>query len=72
MKTLELQFVSEDGKTVRVAVDSPAEPVDTAKLKSAMVQILGSGVLVSPAGMPLTTMKAARLIEQNITDYTLQ
>ncbi|WP_018664809.1 DUF2922 domain-containing protein [Heyndrickxia acidiproducens] len=71
MKTLELQFLSEDQKTVHVAIDEPVEPVDTAKVKEAMTQMLAAQVLVSSAGMPLTSIKGARLIEQNITAYTL-
>lgn len=71
MKTLELQFLTQDNKTVRVAVDEPAEPIDTVKVKNAMAQMLGSGVLVSSSGMVLSSVKGARLIEQNITEYTL-
>ncbi|AEH52541.1 MULTISPECIES: DUF2922 domain-containing protein [Heyndrickxia] len=71
MKTLELQFLTQDNKTVRVAVDEPAEPIDTVKVKNAMAQMLGSGVLVSSSGMALSSVKGARLIEQNITEYTL-
>nr|WP_017554546.1 DUF2922 domain-containing protein [Heyndrickxia coagulans] len=71
MKTLELQFLTQDNKTVRVAVDEPAEPIDTVKVKNAMAQMLGSGVLVSSSGMALSSVKGARLIEQNITGYTL-
>ncbi|APB38361.1 MULTISPECIES: DUF2922 domain-containing protein [Heyndrickxia] len=71
MKTLELQFLTQDNKTVRVAVDEPAEPIDTVKVKNAMAQMLGSGVLVSSSGTALSSVKGARLIEQNITEYTL-
>ncbi|AEO99916.1 MULTISPECIES: DUF2922 domain-containing protein [Heyndrickxia] len=71
MKTLELQFLTQDNKTVRVAVDEPAEPIDTVKVKNAMAQMLGSGVLVSSSGAALSSVKGARLIEQNITEYTL-
>ncbi|MDL5039882.1 DUF2922 domain-containing protein [Heyndrickxia coagulans] len=71
MKTLELQFLTQDNKTVRVAVDEPAEPIDTVKVKNAMAQMLGSGVLVSSSGMALSSVKGARLIEQNVTEYTL-
>ncbi|KYC67848.1 DUF2922 family protein [Bacillus coagulans] len=71
MKTLELQFLTQDNKTVRVAVDKPAEPIDTVKVKNAMAQMLSSGVLVSSSGMALSSVKGARLIEQNITEYTL-
>lgn len=71
MKTLELQFLTQDNKTVRVAVDEPVEPIDTVKVKNAMAQMLGSGVLVSSSGMALSSVKGARLIEQNVTEYTL-
>ncbi|MED1203343.1 DUF2922 domain-containing protein [Heyndrickxia acidicola] len=71
MKTLELQFVTEDNKTVRIAVDEPIEPVDTVKLKDAMNKILASNVQTSASGLPFTAVKGARLIEQNVSDYTL-
>ncbi|KHD84638.1 DUF2922 domain-containing protein [Heyndrickxia ginsengihumi] len=72
MKTLELQFLSEDQKTVRVSIEDPIEPIDTAKIKDAMSNVLSSQVLVGSAGLPLTSMKGARLIEQNITNYTIE
>ncbi|MGG3772365.1 DUF2922 domain-containing protein [Heyndrickxia faecalis] len=71
MKTLELQFLTQDNKTVRVAVDEPAEPIDTVKVKNAMAQMLSSGVLVSSSGTAVSSVKGARLIEQNVTEYTL-
>jgi hypothetical protein len=72
MKTLELQFLTEDNKTVRIAVDEPIEPVDTVKVKDAMNKILASNVQTGTSGLPFTAVKGARLVEQNVTDYTIE
>jgi len=69
-KTLELQFLNTAGKTVKISIDSPAEPVDQAALNTAMDQILASNVFISKDG-DYVTKKGARIVERNVTDIAL-
>lgn len=69
-KTLELQFLNSTGKTVKITIDSPIEPVDQATLNAAMDSILAANIFVSKEG-DFTTKKGARIIERNVTDITL-
>ena len=40
MKTLELIFLTSEGKTVRLSLDAPKEPIDSEEVKDAMQSIV--------------------------------
>ena len=69
-KTLELQFSTELGKTASLSIDNPKEPVDEEVVKLSMTQIIASNVFTSASGK-LVAAKGARVIDRNVTDYTL-
>lgn len=69
-KTLELQFLTENGKTARLTLDNPKEPIDQAVVKQSMDQIIASGVFSTPNGN-LASKQGARVIDRTITDYAL-
>lgn len=69
-KTLELQFLNTEGKTVKVNVDSPIEPVDPAAITAAMDQILTANIFVTNGG-EFVTKKGARIVERNVTEVGL-
>jgi hypothetical protein len=69
-KTLELQFNTELGKVARLSLDNPKEPVDEAAVKQAMEQIIASDVFTTANGK-YVSVKGARVIDRNITDYEI-
>ena len=69
-KTLELQFVSDLGKTTKLTVDNPKEPIDPAAVKLAMEQIIASNAFLSNYGT-LVSVGSARVVERNVTEYDL-
>ncbi len=70
MKTLQLQFVTENGKTANITLESPKEPIDPYAVRSAMEQLISIDVFHTPNGA-LAAVKGARVIERNVTDYEL-
>jgi hypothetical protein len=69
-KSLELQFGTEFGKTARISVDNPKEPIDEEVVKLSMAQIIASEVFTTASGK-LVAAKSARVIDRNVTDYEL-
>lgn len=69
-KTLELQFVTEFGKTARISLDNPKEPIDEIVVKQSMDLVVASGIFTTSSGN-LATSKGARVIDRNVTDYEL-
>jgi hypothetical protein len=69
-KTLELQFLTENGKTARITVENPKEPIEEAVVKTSMEAIIASGVFYTTNGN-LASVKGARVIEQNVTQYEI-
>ncbi|MEH7121566.1 DUF2922 domain-containing protein [Neobacillus vireti] len=69
-KTLELQFGTEFGKTVRISVDNPKEPIDEEVVKLSMAQIIAADVFTTASGK-LVASKGARVINRDVTDYEL-
>jgi hypothetical protein len=69
-KTLELQFVTVAGKSARVTLDNPKEPVDPALVKQSMEQIIVAGAFYSASG-DYVSVQGARVIERNVTDYEI-
>ncbi|WML41407.1 DUF2922 domain-containing protein [Neobacillus sp. OS1-2] len=69
-KTLELQFGTEFGKTARITVDNPKEPIDGEVVKLSMAQIMASDIFTTASGR-FVAAKGARVVERNVTDYEL-
>jgi hypothetical protein len=69
-KTLELQFTTEFGGSVRLTVDNPIEPIDQVLLKNSMDAIVASGVFYGTTGK-ITAVKGARVVDREVTDYEI-
>ncbi|RSK26811.1 DUF2922 domain-containing protein [Bacillus sp. HMF5848] len=69
-KTLELHFLNEDGKTTKLTIDNPIEPMDVLAIDAAMDSILTANVFISTGG-EYVSKKGARLIERNVSDIEL-
>lgn len=69
-KVLELQFLNIEGKTVKINIDSPNEPIDNAAVNTAMDTILAANIFTSSGG-DFVSKKGARVIERNVTDLSL-
>ncbi|MFS0674946.1 DUF2922 domain-containing protein [Ornithinibacillus sp. 179-J 7C1 HS] len=70
MKTLELKFENEDGKTVTYSLEKPIEPVDPAAVSAAMDEILAQNAFTTSGG-DLVAKKSARIVERNVQDIEL-
>lgn len=69
-KTLELQFSTELGKTARLSIDNPKEPIDEEIVKLSMAQIIASEIFTTGSGK-FVSAKGARVVDRNVTDYEL-
>ncbi len=69
-KTLEMQFINQDGKTATVTIENPKEPVDTEAVSVAMDLIVSSNVFITPGG-PIMGKKDARVVERNVEPVEL-
>ena len=69
-KTLELIFLTDQNKTVRVTVDDPKEPVDIDATKTVMDTIIAEGAMEFPTGKP-AVKKEVRLVERNVQEYSV-
>ncbi|MEH7086504.1 DUF2922 domain-containing protein [Neobacillus drentensis] len=69
-KTLELQFATELGKTARLTVENPKDPIDEEVVKLSMAQIIASEVFTTSSGK-FVSSKGARVVDRNVTDYEL-
>ena len=69
-KTLELLFLNLEGKTVKVNVDSPIDPVDQQALTTAMDQILAANIFMTNGG-EFVSKKGARIVDRNVTEIEL-
>lgn len=69
-KTLELVFINEDGKTAKISIDNPKEPVDPSSVAAAMDSILTAGVFSSSGG-DFVAKDSARLVDHEVTEITL-
>ncbi|MCM3443118.1 DUF2922 domain-containing protein [Metabacillus halosaccharovorans] len=59
-----------EGKTVKVNVDSPIEPVDPVAISAAMDSILTANIFVTSGG-EFVSKKGARIVERNMTEVGL-
>ncbi|MDN4071657.1 DUF2922 domain-containing protein [Fictibacillus terranigra] len=69
-KTLELQFINEQDKTVTISLDSPKEPVDSAAVKAAMDTVIAQNIFISNGG-DFVKKKGARITERTSSDIVL-
>ncbi|AJD89921.1 hypothetical protein JMA_06040 [Jeotgalibacillus malaysiensis] len=64
-KTLELVFITEEGKNASLTVDNPLEPVDPAAVQAAMQVVIDENLFISPSGA-LTGIKSARVVSRGV------
>lgn len=69
-KSLELQFVNQQGKVVRIAIDNPVEPVNAQQVSSVMDTIIAANIFTSSGG-DLIGKQGARLLQRNVTEVAL-
>ncbi|PLT34422.1 DUF2922 domain-containing protein [Bacillus sp. V5-8f] len=69
-KTLELIFVTEEGKTASISIEDPIEPININVVKQSMDTILAANVFTSPSG-DFVGKKGARVVERNVNEYEL-
>jgi hypothetical protein len=69
-KTLELLFVTDLGKSARIAIEQPKEPIDPIQVKQAMEQIISSDAFFTANGN-LASIAGARVVERTVTEYEL-
>ncbi len=65
--TLQLVFTKSDGKDFVLTVDEPRPGVTPTEVKTAMEQIIASGVFKKD-GDVLTAVKSARIIDRSVSD----
>lgn len=71
MKTLELQFMTEGGKTAQISIENPKEPLDIGAVKQAMNTIIASKVFKTTNGM-FVAVNGARIIERKVQEFDLK
>ncbi|SER93439.1 DUF2922 domain-containing protein [Salipaludibacillus aurantiacus] len=64
-KRLELLFSNEDGASVTIGIDEPAEPVNPSAVAEVMDVIIAQNVFVSSKG-DLIKKRGARLVERTV------
>jgi len=69
-KTLELVFQTTEGKTARIVLSDPLEPVDPAKVQQVMDLIVAKNIFQFSSG-DLVKAVDARLVEKSITDVII-
>ncbi|MEX2104376.1 MAG: DUF2922 domain-containing protein [Bacilli bacterium] len=67
---LELIFKNDVGKTIRLSLNDPTEPVDPAAVSAAMDQIIASNIFELNGGS-LVSKEGARVINRGVQDVTL-
>lgn len=70
-KTLELLFVTQEGKTASISIEDPKEPVDVNAVKQAMDSIIAANVFTSQSG-DFVSKKGARVVERNVNEYEVK
>jgi len=69
-KTLELQFLNEEGKVVKLSIEDPKDTLTEAEISTAMDAILTANVFISKGGR-YVSKKGARIIERQVTEFTI-
>jgi hypothetical protein len=68
-KTLELQFVNQEGKVVRLTIDQPLESLTSAQVANVMDSIIATNVFTSNGG-DLVAKKGARIVSREVLEWT--
>lgn len=69
-KVLELLFTNQEGKTAKISIDNPKEPVDLVQVKAAMTAIISANVFMTNGG-GFVSSKGARLVDRNVSEYEI-
>lgn len=69
-KSLELQFLNQQGKTVRIVIDHPVEPVNAQQVSTVMDTIIAANIFTSSGG-DLVGKQGARLLQRDVTEVAL-
>jgi hypothetical protein len=69
-KSLELQFFNQEGKVVRIIIENPVEPINSAQVSSVMDTIIAANIFTSSGG-DLVAKKGARLLSSETTEVSL-
>ncbi|WP_026582844.1 DUF2922 domain-containing protein [Bacillus sp. J33] len=69
-KTLEMSFLTGMGKTSKLSVENPKEPIDPIAVKTAMDQIIAANAFDGNGG-DFVQAQGAKLVERNVTEYEL-
>ena len=70
MKKLELQFLTEEGKTSTYSLDEPIEPADPEAVLAVMDEVLEQDVFKPKTGR-LVAKKGARIVERIVTEIDI-
>ena len=70
MKTLELRFINEEGRTIMLGVPSPVEPIDPVLVSQVMDEIIEANVFTSTGGNYIGKM-SARVVERTVEEVEL-
>jgi hypothetical protein len=70
MFTLELFFLNEEAKSVKIKVDDPRSDVTGEELATAMASIIAADVFTSSGGN-LVSAVGAKVIERNVTEVEI-
>lgn len=68
-KVLVLQFLNTEGKTVKVNLDSPKEPIDQVAIHSAIEKILAANIFITTGGEFVSQKDA--VIDRNVSEINL-
>jgi len=69
-KSLELQFVNQQGKLARIVIDHPVEPVNAQQVSTVMDTIIAANIFTSSGG-DLVGKQGARLLQRDVTEVAL-
>ena len=69
-QVLEMQFETADGQSLTISVDAPKANLSTAQVYGAMDTIIKQDVFHKD-GMSITSIKGARIVERNVTNFDL-
>lgn len=70
-KQLELYFLTEMGRTVRIVVHDPKDDLTEEEIETAMQTIIDANAFYT-AGGELVASKEARLVERNVIVYDFE
>lgn len=69
-KKIELLFENEEGKTVTISLDAPAEPVNPFAVNNAMDTIISQNIFTSSGGN-LVKKRGARIVGRSVQTIEL-